>query len=229
MSSGYWIGIASRNRLGENRSEASHAPLSRRLDASDSSSADPSSPTGLRDDDCAKDSIESQWAKQFTARYDEVAKELPEFARLTELAKAIAIAKWLKRQGISIDLNWAINQVRTQAIRGTSQVTALSVNWKSEQRTPFNDSRGQGIQTLTQTLNLFGGVDLTVNPEYVPDRGSAQRLRQAVLRGLNENRGKPVFELQVEGRTFYAKVLPITPSGQAMWRDPKVSAIRAVK
>ena len=172
---------------------------------------DPTSPTGLRDADCDKVTVESQWAKQFTARYGEVAKELPEFARLTELAKAVAIAKWLKKEGVAVDLDWVVNQVNKRTIKGTAQVTALSVNWTSQQRLPFNDSRGQGIQTITRTLNLFGGVDLTVKPQYVPDKGAAKALQQAVFKGLSDHPGESVFELQVGGKAYYAKVLPLNP------------------
>jgi len=51
---------------------------------------DPSSPTGLRDVE-TDDPIASAFADQFSELYDEISKESPEFARVKELAKAVAV------------------------------------------------------------------------------------------------------------------------------------------
>jgi hypothetical protein len=89
---------------------------------------DPTSRTGLRDVD-TYDPISTKFASIFTELYDEIAEESPEFERVRQLAKAVALAKWLKREGIPIDMNWVIKYVNKR-IKTVDKIPALSVQWK---------------------------------------------------------------------------------------------------
>lgn len=137
-----------------------------------------------------------------------------EFGRLKELAKAMAICKFLKQQGIAVDLSWAAAKLNAHAVPATDKITALSMEWKREQDRPFSDGRGRGIEKTTRTMRLFGGADSTVNPKYVPDDGCAANASQALSVALSRDRAAPVFSVRVGEQKFYAEVLPITESGQ---------------
>lgn len=181
---------------------------------------DATSTTGLRDIDTPSDSPQSLWAAQLTARFDEVAEAMPQkFGRLKELAKAMAICKFIKQQGIRVDLSWAAAKLNSHAVPATDKITAVTAEWKREQERPFTDGHRRGIEKTTRTMHLFGGADLTVNPKYVPDDGRAASASRALSAALSHDRAAPVFSLRVGEQKFYAKVLPITESGQLVWRE----------
>ena len=179
---------------------------------------DPTSPTGLRDVDTEDDPIATEFANLFTKLYDEIAKkESPEFERVRQLAKVVALAKWLKKEGIPIDMNWVIEHVNKR-IKTVDKITALSVQWENQQKRPYSKGNLMGVQTIIRQIYLFGGVDLTVNPEYTSDDGIAQNLQNAVKSKLRE-KSLPVFEIEHNGKSFLAMVLPITGKGKEMWKN----------
>ncbi len=177
---------------------------------------DPSSPTGLRDVD-ADDPISTKFANGFTELYDEIAKESPEFERLKQLAKAVAIAKWIKQEGIPFDTSW-VNEYANKRIDTADRIAALSTQWEKKEEIPFQKGNKVGIQTIIRRLHLFGGVDLTVKPKYISDDGTAQRLKKSITSKLREKGIGPVFNIDSKGKTLRAVVLPITRKGQEMWR-----------
>jgi YD repeat-containing protein len=180
---------------------------------------DPSSPTGLRDVDTRDDPIALKFANQFTQLYDEIAKESPDFERVRELAKAVALAKWLKKEGIPIDMDWVVKYANKR-IKSVSQITALSIEKQRQYQKPYSNTKGRpiGIQTITEKIYLFGGVDLTVNPKYVSDDGLARSLQETVRSKLSQNQG-PIFTIYHNGNTFQAFVLPVTKNGQKIWEN----------
>ena len=178
---------------------------------------DPSSPTGLRDVEI-DDPIATAFADQFSKLYNEISKESPEFARVKELAKAIALAKWIKKERIPIDMGWVTKYVNKR-IQTVDRITALSERWEKRTQKPFTQGNRLGIRTIIRQLHLFGGVDLTVKPKFEPDYGQAESLRKEVAAALQRKEAGPVFNITHKGESLRAVVLPITKSGQEMWKS----------
>lgn len=122
-----------------------------------------------------QDPVAEKFAAHFTRYYDEFAREEPSFARVKELAKAVALAKWLKEQNIPVDMDWVEECLAGAKVNTSRQVPALS---HTERR---QSSHTQGNVTTTQTLTMYlhGGVDLSVQPNYLG--GNAE---PGVLKGL---------------------------------------------
>lgn len=179
---------------------------------------DPTSPTGLRDVD-SDDPDAKIFADLFTKLYDEIAVESPEFGRIKELAKAVALAKWLRELNIPIDLNW-VNEFANKKINTITKINSLSLTKQKKHSEPYADEKGQGTMIYTNELHLFGGVDLTVKPEYKTDDGTVQYLENEVLSFLNQ--GDPIFNIEFNGKNLQAIVMPITKGGQKLWKDADV-------
>jgi YD repeat-containing protein len=187
---------------------------------------DPTSRTGLRDVD-TDDPIATTFANIFTELYDEIAKESPEFERIKQLAKAVALAKWLKKEGIPVDMDWIVKYANKR-IKTIGKITALSVQWERQQQRPYSRGRLTGIETITHQLHLFGGVDLTVKPKYVSDDGTARSLQEAVKSKLRERNIGPIFTVRHNEKTLQATVLPLTRRGQEMWKDNRTTEIDGI-
>ena len=85
------------------------------------------------------------FAKKFTELYDEIAKEFTEFYRLKQIAKAIALAKWMRINSIPIDLNKVQDIINSRAkIRSDPRIDSLTRS--------YNDGNSR--------ISLFGGVSL---------------------------------------------------------------------
>ncbi|MBI5222789.1 hypothetical protein HY990_00040 [Candidatus Micrarchaeota archaeon] len=188
---------------------------------------DPSSPQGFRDVKNEDDPIATKFANGFTELYDEIAKESPEFERVRQLAKAVAIAKWIKQENIPFDTSW-VNEYANKRVPTVGKVTALSAQWENRSQIPFQQGNQTGIQAITQKLYLFGGVDLTVKPKFVKDDGTAQNIQQGVLAKLKEDIAEPVFYIKDKGKSLKAVVLPITHNGQKLWKSPSSPSIITV-
>lgn len=179
---------------------------------------DPSSTTGLKDIDTEDDPVATRFVNKFTELYDEIAKESPEFERVRELAKAVAIAKWIKKEKIPLDAAW-VNEYANKRIKNAiGKITAISLEWEKKTETPFQKGNQAGIETRTQKLHLFGGVDLTVKPRYISDDGTAKGLQGAVMKKLREKTARPTFTIIHSGKPYKAVVLPITQNGQEIWK-----------
>lgn len=176
---------------------------------------DPSSPTGLRDVDI-DEPVATKFADLFTELYDEIAKESPEFERVRQLAKTVALAKWLKREGIPVDTDWVVRHA-TKRVETVGQITALSVQWQSQNQVPYSEGGRTGIQTVVRQVHLFGGVDLAVNPTYVSDDGNALSLEKAVRSKLRLEDTGPVFVVRHNDKPLRGIVLPFTEGGREIW------------
>lgn len=163
---------------------------------------DPTSSTGLRDVESEEDPIATEFARLFTELYDEIAKESPEFERLRQLAKATALVKWLRKNNIPVDLDWAASQLE-ERLSSVSSVGALS-------KTRL-DTSGVYISILRQ----FGGVDLTTKPRYNRGGQGAHKIGEHVRSAMASPNAGPVTAL--EGKEGIATILPITLGGQNAW------------
>ncbi|MBC8459634.1 MAG: RHS repeat protein, partial [Deltaproteobacteria bacterium] len=189
---------------------------------------DPRSPTGLSDVDSEDDPVATKFAKGFTDLYDEIAKESPEFERVRQLAKAVAIAKWMKQERIPFDTGW-VNEYANKRIDTVGRVTALSTQWEKSNQTPFQRGNQSGILTQIHKIHLFGGVDLTVNPKFISDDGNAQRLQKAVTAKLREKVVGPTFYVNHNGKAYRAVILPVTSQGQAIWKNSPTTTINGTR
>jgi hypothetical protein len=170
---------------------------------------DPSSRTGLRDVATDARSLEAQWAAQLTNRFSDVAATLPEFARVVELAKAVAIAKWLKGLGAQVDQGWIEARIRQPASAGTDRVPALSASYREESRRQISDARGTGIETTVRTIRVFGGVDLTVTPTVRDADAQTREFSRAISKAWLKSADKSRFEVQWGGQLLIARVVDV--------------------
>lgn len=180
---------------------------------------DPSAPSGLKDVETSDDPLALKFAGGFTDLYDEIAKESPEFERVKELAKAVGLAKWLKKEDIPVDMEWVYKYAnkRTETV---GKVTSLSVQWEKQSQNRYSEAGMEGIETSIQQLYLFGGVDLTVAPKYDTDyTAKARGLQEAVSFKLRQPGAGPIFTVKYNGKPLQALVLPITKAGQKMRED----------
>lgn len=190
---------------------------------------DPRSPTGLKDVDSEDDPVATKFAKGFTDRYDEIAKESPEFERVRQLAKAVAIAKWMKQEGIPFDTGWVNEYANKRVDTVVRRVTALSTQWEKRNQTPFQRGNQSGVLTQIHKIHLFGGVDLTVKPKFISDDGNAQKLKNAVMAKLREKVVVPTFDVNHNGKVYRAVILPVTSQGQAVWKNSPTITINGTR
>lgn len=186
---------------------------------------DPESPQGFRDVETEEDPIANKFAALFTEHYDEIAKEAPVFGRLKQLAKAIALAKWIKKNNVEVDLKWA-EEVANRRVPTVSRINSLSVEWEKIKVTRTPIQNGVRTATSTRSVHLFGGVNLTVKPDYLKDSGKAMDLQKSVLAGMKK-RNNPSFTLVYGDKPMRASVLPINENGLKEWktRKPEVNGI----
>lgn len=153
------------------------------------------------------DAIATGFARIVTNLYDDLAAKEPSFAELKELAKALAVAKWIKERSIVTELSWIEEQAakRQDAVK---LVTRLDESHERRRSVPG------GVEVMKVVLS--GGVDLTVRPEDVADDGRAALFEQNVLAALADT-AQPVFSVSDGKRTLTAVVLPISEPGRAMW------------
>jgi YD repeat-containing protein len=167
---------------------------------------DPSSRSGLRDVEVEDDPISSRFAQLFSELYDQIAQESPEFERVKQLAQVVALAKWLNKERIPLDMQWVKEQANKR-VETVARINTLDVQ------------KQQSTHTHIQTVMLFGGVDLTVRPIYVRDDGKAQALQDAVREKVRQALTGPVFTVNLAGKNLQGVVLPVTKKGQQLWKD----------
>jgi hypothetical protein len=121
----------------------------------------PNSPKGF-----AVDPQDDSFAKDLSKNFDAYAREFPVFARLKELAKISAIARFLVAQKVPLDAGLLFQELPT---RVSTPETTPSI-----------------LRTESDTRQMCGGVDLDADPEISPDSaGKAENLCQAVKAARN--------------------------------------------
>ncbi len=166
------------------------------------------------------DPVANEFARLFSGYYDKIAAEEPAFADLKEMAKAVALAKWLKNQQTPVDMAWVQEQLNDSQ-DSVSLVTRLGIVRKTTSREPYSNGNENGVITRESSITLSGGVDGSVNPTMLADRsGEAAHLRDQVRRALSGNPG-PAFGIDLPAGQGQAIVLPLTPAGRAMWDDDR--------
>lgn len=175
--------------------------------------ANPGSRSGLSDAETRPDGYESRWAGLFTSRFDELAKESPDLARVRELAKALAIAKWLKEEGALPPREWIVREVETDSASNIDRITALSVAWTKTDTVPFSDAKGEGLRISRRELRLFGGVDLKVTPSWKRGDGKAEAIRNAVETESRRLPASDEFSAAIDGVSREIIAMPLAGAG----------------
>ncbi|MCK4428297.1 MAG: hypothetical protein KAW16_07435 [candidate division Zixibacteria bacterium] len=181
-------------------------------------------PEGLKDVPTEEDPKAMAFAELFTQLYDEIAKESPEFARVKELAKVVALAKWMKRENIPVDLDWVWEYaIQKRDTLVTVSMPALSLRWERRGTELYHEASLLWTDSPMDELRVFGGVDLTDKSEFIPDDGTARNLQQKVESALKNESFGPLFSVVHRQIPKRAVVLPVTETGQKMWnRSPMV-------
>ena len=158
-----------------------------------------------------------QFAKQMTRRYDEL--EEPAFAALKSMAKAVAVALWVKKRGgtsDSLDLSW-VPQFLNQRRSGVVAVTRLGFSETST--TVEHKPIKNGVQVITKksTYTIHGGVDGTVKLKSVSRRQVAG-LEKSIRASLKRFPDAPVFPVAYQGQTLQGTLVPISTASAHQWR-----------
>jgi hypothetical protein len=170
---------------------------------------DPRSPTGLRDVDTDPRSIEARYAQRATQLYDQLAAgEAPEFERVRQIAKALAIATWMKESGVQIDVDTLVPILNGSSAPGVDRISALDINWSRTQTTPFAEGNRRGERTVHERIRIFGGLDLTVKLPPVLADARASKVGAAVSRAIAAAPAAPAFKLDSGTRQYVATVMP---------------------
>jgi YD repeat-containing protein len=175
---------------------------------------DAKSPMGLRDI-LGTDPDAERFRALLTNRYDDFAKESPAFGRVRELARAFALAKWMREQGVIVDPEWLrANQPRD--VQPIDRVTALSLSWNSQSRQPYRQGDRQGVVETTRMLHLFGGIELKVDARLTEDREFAALVAQ-VDRQVGSGVPMPLFPVTYHGKRYQASLPPLTAGNRRLW------------
>ncbi|HJQ70926.1 MAG TPA: RHS repeat-associated core domain-containing protein [Blastocatellia bacterium] len=147
-----------------------------------------------------KDPHAEAFAENFTAHYEEFAKENPIYSELKQVTQAVALAKWMKQQGIPA--NW--NLVRTFA--GQPYATPVTTPSASEK---LQRSAGQGSGAQTIIVSSYGGVEMT--PELRPQPSpAAKELQTDIMNAWStaRKRGAMRFPIRFKNNQGEAVALP---------------------
>ncbi|KAA6381889.1 MAG: hypothetical protein EZS28_022584 [Streblomastix strix] len=147
---------------------------------------DPNSSSGLRDVETADSEQDSShiFSKHMTEKYNLIAQKHPEYARLQNLAKLFALAKWLVEQGVDIDPELIVSALRQRGVNISNNLSIFEslgpVNRtmneefaqgdlsrapvdrlsNSKSKTTTVQINPHQTQTQTHSWTLTGGIDL---------------------------------------------------------------------
>lgn len=129
------------------------------------------------------------------AHYDEFAKEFRPLEQLTQLAKVVGFAFWLRERNIQIDLA-SLGIKSTNTPQSTPATTAVSKakNWGD----------------YSWTTMITGGVDFSKPPDFRPDvNQAAYTLGSNALKGRPADPTIPQWNFSADGESLFAVALPI--------------------
>ncbi|KAA6383323.1 MAG: hypothetical protein EZS28_021151 [Streblomastix strix] len=146
---------------------------------------DPTSRSGFRDVETSdnKDGYQHKFSTHMTEKYNIIAANHPEYARLQNLAKLFALSKWLVEQGVYIDTELLVSALRQRGVKIPNNISIfdslgtldLKMNEQLSQQDPLRapvdrltnseskqttSTTSEGIRTTTMIVTLSGGIDL---------------------------------------------------------------------
>lgn len=140
-----------------------------------------------------------QFARHFTEHYEQFAAERPVYAELKQAALAVALAKWMKQQGVPPDWHW----INTFAPHYTTpQTTPAAYAERSE-------TEKTGRVTRTRRVSNFGGVNMSPALQ-LHEQAETKRLREQLLAGwaTAKQAGRDSFNLKHNDKELTAVALP---------------------
>lgn len=153
-------------------------------------------PNGTLRDVAAEHPTAKRFAEELERNFDAVAEFEPALQRVKELAKAVALAKWLRKQNAPVDLEWA-RRIAAPTRDPVERISTLE----------FEHHHSDGVHAV----RVFGGVDLRVRPEYRAGSERAAALGTDVASRLG---AEHEFELGASGDYRQAAVLALTDAGR---------------
>jgi len=175
---------------------------------------DPHSATGLRDVATDPHSVEARWAGLATAHYDALAQQLPALERIREAAVAVAIAKTLRASGAQINGQRLAQWVNSDRTPTVERINAFAVTLRHRTDKPFVQNGKRGVLKETRSIRIFGGVDLTVRPDFLLDTtGLVRRETSAAVEQFQ--RSTPairIVQFEFGGERLSAIALPLLQS-----------------
>lgn len=167
-------------------------------------------------DESDQDPAAKDFARQMTARWNDIAATQPEFEALTTKVKAVAVAEWLKQSGAKLDDSWVLDFLnqRQHGVTGATRLTRSETTKTVRQE-------GRRIITTTESFTITGGADLKVKLKPRADKRGA-KLEQAVRKNLEAFPDLPVFPVKLEDKALKAVVLPTSVDGIARWRNNQI-------
>jgi RHS repeat-associated protein len=147
-----------------------------------------------------KDNSAEVFAAHFTNQYDDFARENPIYAELRQVAQAVALAKWMRRQNILVDWNF----VRRYAGQPyTTPTTTPSAS--SELIEHFTN----GAMSGRRQISTFGGVEMV--PKVESQKVAAvDSVHTELTSGstLAQKQGRSSFDFKFNQQEFLALALP---------------------
>lgn len=104
------------------------------------------------------------FADDLTANYDDYAEETPEFYEVKQLAKIVAVVKWIKDTGLASDMGWA-HDYEPEIVDTPDMLPKLT--------TPWVDG-GNGVD-----YSMSGGIQYDTSNTYNTDDGTASDIKTA--------------------------------------------------
>ncbi|KAA6390387.1 MAG: putative peptidoglycan-binding domain protein [Streblomastix strix] len=133
---------------------------------------DPNSRSGLRDVEAADNEQDSShiFSKHMTEKYNLIAQKHPEYARLQNLAKLFALAKWLVQQGLEIDpemIVFALHQKGVKIPNNLDPFDSLGTLDKvMNEDLAKSDPLRKPVQRLTNSISKTTTVQINPHQTY---------------------------------------------------------------
>jgi len=100
------------------------------------------------------------FVEYYSAHFDELCQIYPEYNRMKECAKAVALAKWIKAKGVKIDMD-AIDKILSKYKPAQKSKLVPTLRKSTE----FQEERNGEKYIVTR--KVLGGVDFTVKMEKI--------------------------------------------------------------
>ncbi|MFH1007662.1 MAG: tetratricopeptide repeat protein [Candidatus Latescibacterota bacterium] len=142
------------------------------------------------------------FARHLTEHYEPLEDRYPEIRRLRQMAKIVAVVKWMRDNRVPVDFSWVdayrISQVDTPEMTPAIESSVTKKEWEAEA------FRFNGIR-----FTLEGGVSFRERNLYKVDETTAQQ-KAAVLK--TRPRGAQSWIVETEGRALNAGSLSLSRS-----------------
>ncbi len=137
------------------------------------------------------------FVEHLNRNYGDYSRDYGVLQELTQLAKVVGVAKWLRDQGLFIDL--ASLGIKERYTPDTTPAITAEITKKSV----------DGILVRWQQRSMTGGVDFTKPNSYVPDQDQrVAGLKLAVLKSRPADRQQASWDFEMNGERLTAVAIP---------------------